>query len=104
MSFESITIFRDFPVIRGSVQLPPNREQDKTKFSVAGVIAAVPTAELMWLNPSGRATTGSRFGTQQFVRIPSTYTADECCSAIGSSGEDVLARVAEDGTLTDLLR
>ena len=71
MSLETIQIYRDFPIINGYVQLQPNRESDKTRYSVDSVLAAVTDSEQKQLpHPSTNPTTGSNFGAQAFVRVP----------------------------------
>jgi len=69
MSFETIKVYRQFPIINGFVQLPNNREADKTKHSVETVLSAVSGAALVRLNPDTMPNTGSKFGTQEFIEI-----------------------------------
>ena len=66
-----IQIYRDFPIINGFVQVPPNRESDKTKFTPSEVLTAVAGSVRTHLpHPSTNPTTGSAFGTQEWIRIP----------------------------------
>lgn len=70
MSFESITVHRDFPIIDGRVQLAPNYEADKNQFTVDEVLAAFPTAFLVRLSQGSGRDTSAGFGQQEWVRIP----------------------------------
>jgi hypothetical protein len=76
MSFESITIHRDFQIINGFVQLEPNYEADRTMFSVADVLAAFPTAFVVGMSQGSGRDTAAGFGQQQWVRIPGITNQD----------------------------
>ena len=66
-----IQIYRDLPIINGFVQIQPNRESDKTKFTPSDVLAAVTGSDQTHLpHPNTNPTTGSAFGTQEWIRVP----------------------------------
>jgi len=65
MSFETIRIYRDIPVINGFLAMPPNHPGDNTSREVSDLPA---DSELLHLSGSGPQT-GSKFGGQQFVRL-----------------------------------
>ena len=68
---DEIQVYRDFPVINGYVQVEPNRESDKTEWTVDEVLAAIPGSAYIQLpHPDTNPTTGSDFGAQGFVRVP----------------------------------
>lgn len=70
MSFETISVYRDFPIINGFVQLSPNYEPDKNFFTVDEVLAAFPTATTVYLSQGSGRHTGAGFGAQSWIRIP----------------------------------
>jgi len=78
MSFETITVYRDFPIINGYVQLPPNHEADKTAFTPDEVLLAVSGSERKRLaHPDTNPNTGRKFGSQEFIRVPGqTFSID----------------------------
>lgn len=71
-----ITIFRDFAIIDGFVQVPPNREGEKTETTVDEFIDAVGGSfEERLPHPNTNPNTGSKFGAHTWVRVP-TSAAD----------------------------
>jgi len=73
MSAESISIVRQFPVINGFVQLPPNRESDRAKYPISGVLSdvlgvGIDGSSEAFLSPVG-ANTGSKFGGQVVIEV-----------------------------------
>ena len=71
MSAATITVYRDFPVINGYVQVQPNREGEKTVHTPAAFEAAVSDSVQMRLSqPATNPTTGRGFGSQEFFRVP----------------------------------
>lgn len=78
MSFETIKIHRDFPVINGYVQAPPNLEQNKTKTNADSADTTL-RAQLDYnIDPINYITLGSgritKHGvikrTQSWIRLP----------------------------------
>lgn len=69
MSFEDITINRDFPIVNGFVQLAPNYESDKNEYTVDEVLAAFPSASIVRLTQGSGIETGARFGQQRWIRL-----------------------------------
>ena len=78
MSFETIQIFRDYSIINGFVQVPPNREGERTAYTPDEFLVAMPTGEVQRLaHPNTNPTTGRHFGSQEFIRVPGqTFAVD----------------------------
>lgn len=70
MSFETITVHRDFPIINDYVQVQPNREGEKTTHMVTAFLAAVANSVTTRLPPHTNRNTGRKFGGQEFIRVP----------------------------------
>ena len=71
MSFETIQVYRDFPIINGFVQVPPNHEAEKTSHTPTEFLAAITTGVQTRLSqPSTNLGTGRGFGSQEFIRVP----------------------------------
>ncbi len=70
MSFETIQIHRDFPIIDGFVQVPPNEEDDKNRVTTAEALAAISDSEITRLSLGSGEQTGSKFGQQEWLRLP----------------------------------
>jgi len=70
-----ITIYRDFPIIDSFVQLPPNREQDKNRYTIANVLSGIDGSFIHKLGPTSR--TSGRYGSQDMIRVPEqTFSVD----------------------------
>lgn len=78
MSLETISIYRDFPVINGYVQVPPCLEKNKTKIKVETAQAAIAGSVITFLSQGSGRQTGAGFGQQQFLRLPAN-AAGTCC-------------------------
>lgn len=81
MSFSTIMIYVQLPIINGFVQLPPNTEKEKTKVSGSDAIRMIDGAIVVRLTNGSGKQTGSKFGAQEFLRLPSltpgsTYIID----------------------------
>jgi len=81
MSFETITIYRDFPIKNGYVQIPPNKPLDNNRIDIDTAISLATNAEIVRLSLGSGQPSGSKFGQQQFLRLdginPSSwYTTD----------------------------
>ena len=81
MSFSTIRIHRDLPIISGYVQVPPNRDQEKTKTTDAAAELAIPGAVVVRLSLGSGRMRGSKCGQQEFLRLPGIrpdgwYTTD----------------------------
>ena len=71
MSFETITIYRDYQIINGYVQLPPNMEKDKTTTTISDALVLIPDSVEYLLNSVGSGNdTGSGFGRPSTIRFP----------------------------------
>lgn len=68
MSFESIRIYRDLPVIDSFVQVPPNQEGDKTRVRADSLDTTV-FSYVRLTGGSGRQR-GGKYGAQELVRLP----------------------------------
>ncbi len=69
MARRDITIHRDFQIINGFVQLPPNREVDKIRVEVGTALALAGSDEIKLTGGSGR-NTGWKAGSQHIFRLP----------------------------------
>lgn len=76
MSFEDITIHRAYPIINGYVQVPHNKETDKTRVTVDEAIASISGSEQVWLSKSTGQSTGASFGSQSFLMLPETLARE----------------------------
>lgn len=70
MSFETITIFRDMPIINGYVQVPYNKETDKTRVTSDEATSAIAGSVINRLSCGTGKQTGSKTGVQEFFRLP----------------------------------
>lgn len=70
MSFETITIHRDFPIINGFVQVPPNKETDKTRVTTDEALTSISGSEVTRLSLGSGRPRGSKSGQQEFLRLP----------------------------------
>ena len=70
MSFSEITIYRDLPVICNFVQIPPNRESDKTIVSMTEALLSIDDSTLESLSVGSGRSRGSGYGKQHWVRLP----------------------------------
>lgn len=70
MSFETIRIYRDLPVIGGFVQIPPNQETDKTRVTAEDAQDAVAGSVITRLSMGSGRQRGSKCGQQEFLRLP----------------------------------
>ena len=70
MSFQDIRIHRDFQIINNFVQVPPNKETDKTRVTPAEALTNISgtTTERLSLG-SGRPR-GWKTGQQEWIRLP----------------------------------
>lgn len=70
MSFETIRIHRDLQVIDSFVQVPPNKETDKTRVTVAETLAAISGSERVHLSQGSGTHRGWKAGAQSIIRLP----------------------------------
>ncbi len=86
MSFSSISIYRDLPIIRDFVQVPLNRDQEKTKTTSDAALDAIAGSEIVRLSLGSGSQTGMKCGQQEWLRLPaitpSTWYASDPVSAI----------------------
>jgi len=72
MSFETITVYRDYQIINGYVQVPPNFVKDRTNTTVSQALSEIPNAVEYIVNSVGSGpNTGSGFGVSSTIRFPS---------------------------------
>jgi hypothetical protein len=70
MSFKSIKIYRDIPVIDGFAQIPDNLEAEKESYEAPRSGIAVGGAfDNTELSLGSGDQTGSKFGAQRFIRL-----------------------------------
>lgn len=72
MSFETIVIYRDFPIKNGYVQLPPNYPYNNTQLTGEEALGLFANSKIVRLSLGSGKPTGSKHGQQEFLRI-STY-------------------------------
>jgi len=70
MSFESIRIHRDFPIINDFVQVPNNLETDKTRVTSTEALTNIVGSEMTQLSLGSGRPRGSKQGQQQWIRLP----------------------------------
>ena len=78
-----ILIYRDFPVINGFVQVPPNFEQDKSRVSLDRALGTLPGSGEQNLSLGSGPNTGSKFGAQQFLRLQPLQPGESYLSKYG---------------------
>ena len=71
MSFETIKIYRQLPVIDGFVQVPPNRESDKTRITADSLYDTAPSkfTRIRLSGGSGGNPPGTGRGQQELVEL-----------------------------------
>jgi len=70
MSMGTIRIYRDFQIIDGFVQVPPNKETDKNRVTVTEALAAVTGSEQVHLPQGSGDNHGWKAGAQSTLRLP----------------------------------
>jgi len=70
MSFDSIRIHTDYPIINGFVQIPPNEPLDKIRTDDDTATGLVAGSEIVRLSLGSGKQTGSKHGQQAFLRLP----------------------------------
>lgn len=70
MSFATITIHRDFQIIDGFVQVPPNKETDKNRVTTAEALAAITNSSQTYLSQGSGDNHGWKVGAQSVLRLP----------------------------------
>lgn len=69
MSFETISIYRDYPVINGFVQIPPNEEPDKNSTTLEEALQIYADSSIMRLTGRSGDDVGMKFGQQTSLRF-----------------------------------
>ena len=73
MSFESIKIYRDYQIINGFVQVPPNLEKNRTTYTTTQVLSDISGSVVYDMDSIGSGTnTGSGFGRTSTIRFEVT--------------------------------
>jgi hypothetical protein len=71
MSFETITIYRDYQIINGYVQVPPNLVKDRTNTTVDEALSEITDSVEYFVTSVGSGPeTGSGFGQSRTIRFP----------------------------------
>lgn len=89
MSFETITITRQYPVVNGFVQTPPNRDRTtalaapitKTAASVDDYLTDHPTATQVFLSMGSGPMRGGKNGAQSFIELPAVLAGESYIDA-----------------------
>lgn len=89
MSFQDIRIHRDFPIINDYVQVPPNKETDKTRVTPTEAVTLIVGSEQVNLSLGSGRPRGSKQGQQGFIRLPGItpnewYTTDPVDDVAGA--------------------
>lgn len=70
MSFNTIEIHRDYQIVNGYVQVPPNDESTKTSVTIEDGLALFSGSTIVQLSPGSKLTTGRSRGTSTvFLRL-----------------------------------
>ena len=88
MSFETITIARQIPIINGFVQLPNNLERDRSSLSLAAALATLPNAAIGHLTArtGGARLAGGKMGIQEWLEV---CEAVQACCPVCQAAEDL---------------
>lgn len=70
MSFETIRVYRDLPIIAGFVQVPPCTEANKTSVTAEEAQNAIAGSAITRLSLGSGRMRGSKCGQQEFLRLP----------------------------------
>jgi len=99
MSFETITITRQVPIINGFVQLANNLEKNRSAVSLDDALIASPNASIVSLTArtSGARAAGSKFGVQEWLEFTETVV---CCS-ISAAVENLKDEQPSNSTVRD---
>lgn len=74
MSFETIKIYRDYQIVNGFVQIPPNLEKERTSFTTSQVLSDIAGSEIYEVSSIGSgAATGSGFGRPSTIRFEVSF-------------------------------
>lgn len=76
MSLQDITIYRDFQIIDGFVQVPPNKETDKTRVTETEALALISGSTVNRLSMGSGRSRGSGYGQQEWLRLPGITPGD----------------------------
>ncbi len=91
MSMSTIRIHRDFPVINGFVQVPPNKETDKNRVTTVEALTAIDGSIENHLTVASGNNTGWKAGAHSFVRLPGLIPGESYLTATGADPIDTLA-------------
>ena len=99
MALSDISIYRDFAIINDYVQVPPNREVDKSRVSSSRAVNTIPTSRINYLSLGSGKCTGSKFGAQRFLRFPALQPGESYLEKYGYDPQQVLAQVNDTGSV-----
>ena len=91
MARRDILIFRDFQVINGFVQVPPNKETDKNRVTTVEALTAIHGSVENYLTVASGNNTGWKAGAHSFVRLPGLTPRESYLTATGADPVDTLA-------------
>lgn len=88
-----ITIYRDWPIINGHVQVPHNEESDKTRVTSAEALVSITNSAVTRLSLGSGSKTGSKAGQQEWLRLPGLLPDQ---SHVVTNGSDPVDDVSGD--------
>ena len=69
MSFESISITRQYPIIAGFVRIANDQLKDQQRVTLAQALAAAPGSTVANTSTGGARAAGGRHGVQQWLEV-----------------------------------
>lgn len=69
MSFETIKIYRQYPVVNGFAQVHNNLESDKSRLTKAAILGDISGSIIERLSGQSGSENG-RYGQQEFITLP----------------------------------
>lgn len=97
MSMSDIRIHRDFNIVRDFVQVPPNREVDKTRVSADRAMDTIQGSQALALSLGSGNCTGSKFGVQRLLRLPPLRPGETYLSRYGFDPQRDLSWTHDNG-------
>lgn len=83
MSISDIRIYRDFNIVNDFVQIPSNREVDKTRIVTYRAVSTIEGSQVISLSIGSGKNTGSKFGAQRILRLPPLRPGETYLSRYG---------------------
>lgn len=86
----NIMIYRDYPIINGYIQIPPNKEIDKSRVDAWVAFDTIIGSDIVGLSLGSGPNAGSKFGGQRFLRLLPLRTDETHLSRYGYDPQQVL--------------